>query len=533
MGRRQTAAFAVAALAVRLAHLAFLRGSPLFRCPVVDASWHHQWAELVAGGSPLAYAPYFRAPLYPWLLGAVYRLTGSSLIVGACLSALMAAVSTALLHRIALRASRSARVAAFCALAWALWGTDVLYSTSLLITPLYILLLLTAFLQTERRGISAWPALGLAAIARPTALLALPAMLARRRPGLRSVLLFLLPVLAVWAVNALAGDPLTIVSSQGGVNLYIGNSRDADGITPFAPLATGAVAVPDDDLPYHDNVETASRAGYVAAGGEAGDPPSRVSSYWMGQALASVGGSPGRWILLEARKLLHLLSPVEVPGNYDPYYMRRLSPVLAALVWPPPLFGPLLLLWLLVPGALVVTLRGEAPGTAMRALAWAGLLSLGSLLFFVTARMRLPLVPFLLVWAAASAARRSRLSLRLAPVGLAAGMLLSLVTSESVARSGVNMEFYDGLAHYRDGQPERARELFLAAVQRSSARRELDMNGTEALYNLGVIAARRGRMAEAASWWRAALRRQPGHPAASAALEALGDAGPAGVDPLE
>jgi len=486
---------------------------------VIDARWHHLWAGLVADGSPLAYAPFFRAPLYPWLLGAVYSVTGSSVTAGVLLSALMAAASTALLHRTALRAA-GPTAAAVCAALWAVWGTDVLLSTSLLITPLYILLLLAAFLAAEARRTASWPLLGLAAAARPTALLALPALWARKRPGVRGALLFAVPVLAVWGANALSGDPLTVLSSQGGVNLYIGNGPEADGVTAFAPVPADSISVDSDGMPYRDNVQAAALAGYRAARGRPASP-SAVSAWWTRRTLAHVVSHPLRWLGLEARKLLFLLSPVEVPSNYDPYYMRDVSPVMALLVWPPPLSVPLLLLWLMVPGALAVTLRGGAPRTAMRALAWAGLLALGPMLFFVTARMRLPMVPFLMLWAVACASRAPGLSLRLAPAGLAAAVLLSLATAGGARRAGVNMEFYDGLAHYRAGRPSEARELFLQAVQRGSDTEAYDLNRTEAMYNLGLLAAREGRWEEAASWWRAVLRSRPGHRGAGRALDLL------------
>jgi len=518
------------ALAVRVAHIGILSGHPLFDAPVIDARWHHLWAGLVADGSPLAYAPFFRAPLYPWLLGALYSVTGTSIAAGVLLSALIAATSTALLHRAALRAA-GPTAAAVCAALWAVWGTDVLLSTSLLITPLYILLLLAAFLAAEARRTSSWPLLGLAAAARPTALLALPALWVGHRPGIRAALLFAVPILAVWGANALSGDPLTVLSSQGGVNLYIGNGPDADGVTAFAPVPADSISVDTGGMPYSDNVQMAALAGYRAAGGSRSASPSAVSSWWTGRTLSHVVSRPLRWLGLEARKLLFLLSPVEVPSNYDPYYMRELSPVLAILVWPPPLSAPLLLLWLLVPGALAVTLRGGASRTAMLALAWAGLLALAPMLFFVTARMRLPMVPFLLLWAVACASRSPGLSLKLAPAGLAAAVLLSLATAGGGRSAGVNMEFYDGLAHYRAGRPAEARELFLQAVQRGSDTQAYDLNRTEAMYNLGLLAAREGRWEEAASWWRAVLRSRPGHRGAGRALDLLHGEGGSGVDP--
>jgi len=135
------------------ASLLFISGHPLFRYPVVDAAWHFNWASRVASGEFLAYAPFFRAPLYPWLLGLAYSFFGSGPFTGAALSLLLTCSGAVLFHRLALR-MMPAPWALAAGLAWALWGTSVFYSTQLLIEPLYITLLLAALLLItgERRG---------------------------------------------------------------------------------------------------------------------------------------------------------------------------------------------------------------------------------------------------------------------------------------------------------------------------------------------------------------------------------------------
>ena len=60
------------ALGLRVAHVLAYRASPLFEEPQMDALYHVEWARALAAGREYQDGPYFRAPLYPWLLGAVF-----------------------------------------------------------------------------------------------------------------------------------------------------------------------------------------------------------------------------------------------------------------------------------------------------------------------------------------------------------------------------------------------------------------------------------------------------------------------------
>jgi hypothetical protein len=499
-----------AALTVRLIHLLFVSGHPLASSPVVDARWHHLWAGLVSGGDLTPYAPFFRAPLYPWTLGLWYRVMGQEVITGSLLSILFGAFSAVIVYRIAsVRMPRRWALAA--GMIWAFWGTDVFYSGTLLITGLYTMLLLLSYQQLDSgSGKLGWLFLGLACIARPSAIVLVPLAFFIRRPGRLGTVLFILPVLAVWTVNLATGDPATVISNQGGINLYLGNGPDSDGYTAFATSGASRTQ-PDSLLPYTDNVQQASRTGL---------PPdwtgSRVSAHWTARALDHAAAHPLEILLLAGRKLIYLVSPVEIPSNYDPYYFRSMSPVLGLLLIPRPVGLPFLLLWILLPGALAA---GALKGREIRLLLWPSLLFLSVLPFFVTARFRLPAVPFILIFLLMRFSRKPRKGLLLAPAGAAVGILLSLLTWHTVSTGGVNMPFFDGIAHVESGDLDGARVHFLEAVTRASYRTDdIDMNRTDALFNLGVIALRQGFPDEAASWWRAALEYNPGFQPARDAL---------------
>jgi hypothetical protein len=506
----------LAVLALFLAAWAGVNGpvlsSPLGAYPVVDARWHLEWASEVSDGNLFIYAPYFRAPLYPWVLGAWLFLAGGGPVSGAFLSMLCGAATSVLVHRLALRHC-GRRAAFFTGALWSLWGTWLVYSGFMLIEPLYILLLTGSFLwmdvSPDSRG--PWLLLGLASIARPGAVLLMPAGILLFRPRARAWPAFFIPLAAVWAVNTLAGDPRTLISSQGGINFYIGSGPEADGITAFAPPGG---RLPGGDLPYVDNVWAASLAPLPAEAS-----PSEVSSWWTARTLEYAAREPLRTAGLLARKVVHLSSPVEQPCNYDVYYMKRISPLAGVLVTGPPVPLPGILIWLMLPGAL---LAGKPSVFEKRLLVWIALLAAGLLPFFITARFRLPLIPFVLLTVAPRFARKLRAGLLAAPLGLLAGIGLALLTGPFVETAGVNMPFHHGMAQYDAGNRSEARLLFMEAWDRASRRTDgIDLNGTDALYNLGVMALEDGEEEQAAFWFRQALRRNPRHEPSRNALSGL------------
>lgn len=486
---------------------------PLGGYPVVDAAWHHAWASEIAAGDVFVYAPYFRAPLYPMLLGLVYALTGPAPAAGAVLGFVL---GSATLYAVYATVNReSGRKKAFwTAAVLSINAVFLFYSGLLLITPLFIMLLIISFSSFQARpgSCSGWLLLGLASVARPSAVAIVPLAFLLYPKARKRVWTFLLPVAAVWAINWSSGDPGTVISSQGGVNLFIGNGPNADGYTAFAPSVEGA-GRPQDSLPYYDNVWTESLRPLPS-----GTPASQVSSYWFERSLFEFRSHPLTVLDLAFRKVLFMVSPVAIPSNYDLYYFTSMSPLFQVLAGSPrfPVAG--LLLWLLVPGALSA---GPLSGLERNALLWALVLTAAVLPFFVTARFMLPIMPFMVILLVPRFLKRPVRALILAPAGLAAGLVLAWHTSFTVATGGVNMAFHDGMAHYREGRLEESERLFLSSLETALARNDLDLNGTDALYNLGILALRRGDTDGAEVFWLRALERDPGYQPAAMALQGL------------
>jgi len=64
------------ALVLRLAYLWQWRDSALFSTPIGDARAYLEWARAIAAGDWLGHEVFYQAPLYPYFLAVVLKLTG-------------------------------------------------------------------------------------------------------------------------------------------------------------------------------------------------------------------------------------------------------------------------------------------------------------------------------------------------------------------------------------------------------------------------------------------------------------------------
>ncbi|HMB69774.1 MAG TPA: GlcNAc transferase, partial [bacterium] len=101
------------AVAVRAVFLADTRGDPLFRILVLDARSYFELAQRFAAGDWLyGTEPLWFAPLYPTLLGSLFRLIGPrpdvAILLQHLLGALTAVVVTAAGRRISARVGLAA-----------------------------------------------------------------------------------------------------------------------------------------------------------------------------------------------------------------------------------------------------------------------------------------------------------------------------------------------------------------------------------------------------------------------------------------
>jgi predicted membrane-bound mannosyltransferase len=97
------------AFLLRLVHLLQLRhNDPLFLSPQMDSLYHHQWALAIAAGREFIADAFFRAPLYPYFLGLLYKLFGANPLVVRIIQSLIGSVTCGLAYLLARRLFSSA-----------------------------------------------------------------------------------------------------------------------------------------------------------------------------------------------------------------------------------------------------------------------------------------------------------------------------------------------------------------------------------------------------------------------------------------
>ncbi|MEO0086391.1 MAG: glycosyltransferase family 39 protein, partial [candidate division WOR-3 bacterium] len=393
-------------LFVRVAHVLQMRvNDPLFFAPQLDALYHHQWAMAVAGGVEFVRDAYFRAPLYPLFLGLLYRVFGVGMLVPRLVQAALGAAGCGFLYLIGRRLF-NARTGIASGLLMAVYPLLVYYDGELMLEGLLVVLVLAGFVllrsrEKDRQWLLPGLAFGLAAITRPNVLAfvaVLPVwfLLEFRQGWWRRLLLFLLgvvvPIVPVTIRNYAVSRQLVPIAWQGGINFYIGNNPQSDGITAIAPGSRGSWTGS-----YYDAKRRAEQVtGRELKGAE-------VDRFWMRRGLEFWRREPARAFGLLLRKTYLWLSGYEVSNERDIYFARRYF-FLGVLVMNPG--------WLKLPFGIVLPLA--LAGIWLERGRWRRLLpvylfligySLSFIAFFVTARFRLPLVPFLLLLAAAGAGR--------------------------------------------------------------------------------------------------------------------------------
>ncbi|RMH23191.1 MAG: hypothetical protein D6696_01370 [Acidobacteria bacterium] len=534
---------ALVASVLRLAYLTEHAGSAFFAVPILDEAYYDGAARAFLGGDPQLIAGGFRPLLYPLFLALCYRLGGAfDVLVALAAQHALGVLTVVLVALMAARLWRRPAAAAVAGGLYALAGPPLYFEGELLIVTLFTFLVaLNAYLVLRAVGGGAlawrwWLGAGLltgvAAQARANALIfaaaypLLGAVAERRRPRRAAALvaLALAGVLAVQLAAAALAAPLTgrfqLLPSAGGVNLYLGNKRGADGMIPRQdrPVTYGEA--------YRDSVEVFAEEDYRAALAAAGITPpatvdpAAVSRYWLGRTWAEIRADPGAWLALLGRKVGYLASAVEIPNNksfgFVAAHESRLLRLLPVRWW---------LLFALAPlGAVAAWQAGRRPQLwALTAIA--GLHAAGVVAFFVNSRYRLPLWPLLAVLAAggvtwlAAALRRRRWRQLLVGLAAAAVVAASSLLLAPPPAGWARDYYFRSLANLTKGRLEAA----LADVEASLA---LDSTDGAAFLQLGNVLRARGDLEAAVAAYRAAAARLPGEPRIEnnlgVALEELG-----------
>jgi len=395
------------------------------RVPIMDGKYYDELAQDIVAGNLIRRDAFFMGPLYPYFLALVYSTLGRDFTLVRLIQAAAGSASVLLTYFIGVRLFRPS-VALLGAALLIFYGAVTFYEGQILMMWMGTALNLTVILLLLRIGPAAgWPAyaaagavLGLSALARANVLLFLPVVwvwiVYVRKPGRRywkaaafcgAVFVALLPATIH---NYLASRDFVLVTSNAGVNFYIGNNENANGIF-YPPPGTDFVT----DATTRTQVERLHGRDMK---------PSEVSRYWMTKSARFIYDNPAAELKLLGRKLALFFNGYEIPQieSYDfAKAQYRSLKILFVNFW--------FLVSLALLGLLFSVSRWK---TFLLLQGYVVAYAVSIILFFVTARYRVQIAPVISLFAANAllviAPRMITSARRLVATGLLLSMIILL-----------------------------------------------------------------------------------------------------------
>lgn len=517
-GWRGVAALCALGIGLRVATVIAMASDPRVSEPILDGRYYLDLSARLAAGQGWPPGPHFMSPLLPALLSILFRVVAATPLNVHLFHAALGLATGALLALAAKRDFGSGP--AWCAaLLFGLCG-PVLAMEGQVLTESLLLFLGAAALwawpgprpgESPGGGGGGWLGsaggrellfgmicgcltVGRAAFAL-LPLAALTLLLARHgREGRRGAALvaggFMIALLPLVAHQSARSGAMSLLTMNGGLNLYLGNNPSARGMYSLPP-----------EVDLEQDI-TATRSASILAGRSLS--LLEADRFWSERARAAMLADPGRTARLMARKALLFLTPREIPQIEDYQVLAEHHlPLRLAFVR----------FWLLLPLAVVgtvIVLRERNWGSC----GWVALILIGwitTTLFFATGRYRLPILVGFIGLAGLGlhgifrlfTRREGRSGLR---VALAAGAIAAVaqfaLPSYSVERAQAYDAYQMGLRLQKADRLDEA----LASMRRAT---ELDPRDATNWHGVGVIFVRQGKLREAAEAYRQAIAIDP------------------------
>jgi len=393
------------AFGMRIFHLSVIQRHDFFSIPEMtpDAGNNHKWAlQEPQIRQTTDDQPYYVAPFYMEALRLVYLLVGARPIFAMAIQFLLGSFSPLLIYWVARMfcCRRTSILAAVLCAVNPLYifyeGTLTKASISVFVVTLAMGVVLVASNSQKRREF--WWLLsgfliGITCLIRPNLLLFIPLagllilwinrQLSFRKNMLSVIAWFLGVAVAVAPVTLrnyiVSGDPV-FINSNGGFSLYVGNHSGAEAY--YCPVTNISDTISGESADTKRLAEKVLQRKLKA---------SEVSRFFFVQSLSAIKNDFTGFLRRSARKTLLVLNEVEIPHTENFYLMRKFSPVLRV---------PLVRYGLLLPFAIVGLFISRKSRPEWYFINLFILSNVGGLIiFYVSGRYRLPITPFLLIFA--------------------------------------------------------------------------------------------------------------------------------------
>ncbi|MCP4550216.1 MAG: tetratricopeptide repeat protein [bacterium] len=566
---------------LRVAYMGELKQAPDFNYPFLDAEFHNYWARGLVFDDwttprdkedpRIQTTPFFRPPGYPYFLAGVYKVLGAGYAGPRAVQMLLGLVNVLLAFFLGRRWFGALAALIFAGLMSTYW--IFIYFEGELHAPVLIVMLLLVLTLLVGRwteklnwklSIGSGLVLGLLALVRPNALLVAPAIIIwafwlGRRRGCRSYLrigalgLLIGLVLAIMPAtirNYRASGEFVPITASLGPNLFMGNNPQSNGLCDGKLPGYGKFATCYDWPAIVRSVE--QKEGRQLSHSEASGHLRRAATRYM-------LSHPSHSLELLGRRFLLFWGPWEPTHNKVIEFERSHSRLLSSI----PLHYPMMIalaamgLWVLFRER-----RAKAESTGehdhrweitLLVLAISGAWFLGIMPFFVAARYRMPVIPFMMLFGAYGL---MHLVNHIRARERSAAIMLSAVAVLAFIPASINFIGYSGMLsrwHFdrsicliATGDMRSAQRELLATIkcdpehgeayiylgsslimQRQMDRGisllemgvKLEPENANGQYNLGRALEVTGKVAESESHYLAALRITPDDQEVAAALE--------------
>lgn len=511
--RAALGAILLAGAAIRIVYLIQHRQNPFFEPSILDQSHYHFWALEFLKGKWVQDTAYFGLPLYPLWLAAIYKVTNTSILAAKAAQIALGVVNIGLVYAIAQKLFKDVRVSLVAAGLAAVYKPivfhEVMHLPEALGVPLYTAALLLTLIAWQTPAVvtvfAAALVTALAGLTKSGVFLFVPVfalfiLLRKTEPVARKLKLAavylgitLLTVAPVTMHNWLASQDFVPLTWHGGLNFYIGNNPQANGLymTPPGIRSNIPGQIADSRLIAEREMRRALK-------------PSEVSDFWFRKGWEYMRAHPANTVKVWFRKAGLLVNHIEVTDVDSIKLASEYSPLLKFLLldfsW----------LWALAfPGFVWGLARIELRLRWITA-AWVLCYLTGILAFFVNARYRLPMIPVLFLFAAFAvvdltdkirAQRGAACGLWFIAAACAFASTQIHLTDANLAVQYTNI----GNVHMNARRAEKAIEAYKQAIQ-------VNPSYAKAYQDLGVTYQLMGNLTEAEHYLRLALDRAPNDP---------------------
>jgi 4-amino-4-deoxy-L-arabinose transferase-like glycosyltransferase len=436
-----------------------------------DSATYNQWARrIVVNHDWLGQDPFFMTPFYPYFLALTYSTFGFELLAVRLVQLAIGVGTVVCVFFIGERLF-SRRVGFWAALIASVYGPFILYNNLLLVETLKVFFLVFTvsllLVARERQHIGWWitsgVVLGLAILCRPTDFLvvvvvgiwifffmqwSLRLKLVRFGGFVLGVVMLVAPVTVR---NYLVSGELILITSNGGLNFYLGNNPQAVGV--YYNVDRLDLANDPNGRVYAETLLNRTLR------------PSEVSSYWFSKAVDFVLGQPLAFLQLLGRKAVLFFHHKEISQlGYNYQFISTTSIPLLSYLPSFLIVGPLGIL------GCILARKHWRELSLLYGILFAEIIAVVS--FFVTDRFRLSAIPFLILFGghAIVVLHQRWQKKQTRKLGAAAGILTVGVLLTSVLNHNIPDEFsteyeYVGLLYFDAKQYDNAMRAYTEALR--------------------------------------------------------------------